>query len=79
MKKPKKPPSAKTPPASTNPWPRRLKALRERLGLTQTEAAERIGTVLRTWQNYEYGRRQPGPMVAKLIELAFPEKPPKAE
>lgn len=54
-------------------WPERLKRLRERHGLTQTEAAEKVGTVLRTWQNWEYGRRTPSATTAKLIDLLFPE------
>jgi len=58
---------------STNPWPAKLKAIRARLDISQREAAERIGTVLRTWQNWEYGRTRPNPMLAKLIDLTFPE------
>lgn len=56
-----------------NPWPGRLKRLRERHGLTQTEAAARVGTGLRTWQNWEYGRTRPNPMIAKLLDLTFPD------
>jgi DNA-binding transcriptional regulator YiaG len=70
MKKPKKTPPAKTPQASSNnPWPRRLKALRERLGLTQVQAAERIRIAQSQWSSYEAGKRQPTRPIAHLIEL----------
>lgn len=35
---------------------RALKALRERQGLTQQEAADRMGVTKTAWQNYEAGR-----------------------
>ncbi len=58
--------------APVNPWPAKLRAIRVRYGLTQTKAAEAIGAVLSTWQNWEYGRRIPNATTAKLIELVFP-------
>lgn len=57
-----------------NPWPARLKKIREDKDMTQAEAAEIVGTVLRTWQNWEYGRSRPSPMIAKLIDLLFGSK-----
>jgi DNA-binding XRE family transcriptional regulator len=39
-----------------------IKAWRERLGLTQGEAAERIGVKLRAYQNYEAGHPIPLPV-----------------
>jgi DNA-binding transcriptional regulator YiaG len=74
MAKKRKPPPTPEPASRKNPWPARLKAIRVRYQLTQTEAAQRIGTVLRTWQNWEYGRRQPSTTTARLIELTFPMK-----
>lgn len=60
------------PPEPPNPWPARLKSIRAKYDLTQSEAAARIGTVLRTWQNWEYGRTRPNAMIARLIGLTFP-------
>lgn len=57
--------------APASEWRRRLKALREKHGLTQSQAAERIATTLTTWQGWEYGSRQPSPMVQLLIKLAI--------
>ena len=71
MAKRKKKPARK--PDLSNPWPARLKAIRVRLDITQSEAAARLGTVLRTWQNWEYGRTRPNPMLARLIDLTFPD------
>jgi DNA-binding transcriptional regulator YiaG len=56
-----------------NPWPARLIRIRKRLNLTQREAAERIGTVLRTWQNWEYGRRIPNRVARAAILRGFTE------
>ena len=49
-------PKKKKSASAGNPWPARLLAIRESRDLTQTEAAEKVGAVLRTWQNWEYGR-----------------------
>lgn len=37
--------------------PNKIKEARESAGLTQTQAAELIGAKLRTWQDWEYGKR----------------------
>lgn len=58
-----------------NPWPARLRAIRERHQISQREAAEKIGVALRTWQNWEYGRAEPTSATAKLIDILFPEPP----
>jgi transcriptional regulator with XRE-family HTH domain len=65
MKTPKKKPRS----VSTNPWPRRLKALRERLGLTQTEAAKRLKISQTQWSLFESGKRQPTRPITHLIDL----------
>lgn len=45
----------------------RVKKLRERTGLTQSEFARMIGVSVRTLQNWEQGRREPeGPARALL-------------
>ena len=47
----------------------RLKKLRKALDLTQTEFAERIGTVQNTITGYENGRRNPsGPVVSAICK-----------
>ena len=46
----------------------RLKAARERMGLTQQQVADRMGVVKSTYCGYETGKRQPDP--AKLQALA---------
>lgn len=38
---------------AANPTPEEIRALRERLGMTQTEAAAVIHANLRSWQRYE--------------------------
>lgn len=48
----------------------RLKGVREALGLTQTGIAEAVGGKLRSWQDYEAGRKAPGSQViAGLVRL----------
>jgi len=47
----------------------RLKELRKALGLTQTEFAERIGSVQNTITGYESGRRNPSnPVIASICK-----------
>jgi DNA-binding transcriptional regulator YiaG len=57
---------------SGNPWPAKLKALRQHYGLTQQQACEEITAPLSTWRGWEHGRRRPSPMIDKLLRLAFP-------
>jgi transcriptional regulator with XRE-family HTH domain len=54
-----------------SPTPGELKEARERLGLTQTEAARLTRTALRTWQHWEQPEDQIGHrrMPAALWEL----------
>lgn len=52
--------------------PEALKELRRRLGLTQQGMADRLGVHLRTYQQWEYGRRKPRAAAVRLIELTFP-------
>ena len=58
---------------ATNPWPKRLKALRERHGLTQAAAAAKVGVAMRTWISWENDHRQPSGPAALLIRHAFPD------
>ena len=58
----------------TTSWKRYLKALRERLKLTQEEAAEKLEVPVATWRNWEQGRNEPNTGMARLIEIIFPEE-----
>lgn len=46
----------------------RLKLMRQRLGITQAEAAAALGAPLRTYQQWEAGRRSPA--TPEIIDLA---------
>ncbi len=52
-----------------NDWPARLRAIRERLGITQAEAAARVRISQSQWSAFESGTRQPTRPVAYLLEL----------
>jgi putative transcriptional regulator len=61
---------------SARDWPAELRELRERLRVSQSGLALRLGISLRTLQEWEQGRRAPrGPAVA-LIEQALRESAP---
>lgn len=45
-----------------------IKELRNRLGLTQNEFAERFGIPVRTVQQWEQGRQEPPSYVVELIK-----------
>ncbi len=49
--------------------PKELKALRRRLGLTQAQAAARIGVATRTWIAWENRQNVPSTAAATLIRL----------
>lgn len=50
-------------------WAKKLIALRKKLGLTQTEAAERIGLSRRAWAGWETNEAKPSAAAVKLLEL----------
>lgn len=50
---------------------KRLTALRDRLGLTQTEAAKAIGATYRAWSDWERGRRKPHSVWLKIIKQTW--------
>ncbi len=52
-----------------NPWPDRLRALRKRLGLNQSEAAARIAVGPGVWSAWENDLRTPSRQSQLLIEL----------
>ena len=45
------------------------RAIRERLGLTQQEFADRLGVSVRTLQNWEQGRRRPSGPAMRLLQI----------
>ncbi len=45
------------------PTPKEIKKAREEVGLTQTQAAERVWMSLRAWQDWEAGKRTMLPAV----------------
>ncbi len=51
-----------------NPSGAKLAALRLRLGLTQEEAARKMGVPLNTWRNWEQGRTAINVYAVRLIE-----------
>lgn len=53
-----------------------VKALRERLGLTQNEFSGMIGVSIKTQQNWEQGRREPEGPAKALLHVV--EKEPQA-
>jgi putative transcriptional regulator len=53
-----------------------VKALRERIGLTQAEFSRMIGVSIKTLQNWEQGRREPEGPAKALLRVV--EKDPQA-
>ena len=48
----------------------KLREAREKCGLTQAQAAEKVGTTARAYQYYEAGEREPSVKTAILIAKA---------
>jgi DNA-binding transcriptional regulator YiaG len=51
------------------PNPEQIKALRDKLGLTQAQAAEKVGVGQGVWSAWESGQRRPSRQSAILIDL----------
>ena len=49
------------------PTPAQIRAARERAGLTQTQAAARVYAKLRSWQDWEAGKRRMHPAFWRLF------------
>jgi putative transcriptional regulator len=56
-------------PVNPPPSPEQVRALREKLGLTQTQFARRFGFTLDTVQQYEQGRRRPSGPASTLLRV----------
>lgn len=50
-------------------WAKRIYDLRQRLGLTQSQAAKKVRVSLRSWAGWEAGEQIPTKPVQLLIEL----------
>lgn len=55
--------------AARNPTPEEVRAARESAGLSQTSAAERIHSTLRTWQDWEAGKARMHPGLWELFRI----------
>lgn len=53
-----------------------IRAARERLGLTQAEAAEKLGVAENTWARWERGELGIHPARARELERLAKSKPP---
>jgi len=53
-----------------------VRAWRQRLGLTQQQAAEALGVSTRAIQAYERGDYEPGKPVVRLMEMVERQAPP---
>jgi DNA-binding transcriptional regulator YiaG len=56
-----------------------IKAARKAANMTQTEAAESIGFKLRTWQDWEGGRRKMRDVVFELFQQKSKKRKGKAK
>ena len=56
------------------PTPDAIRAAREAAGLTQTRAAELIYSTMRTWQDWEAGKRAMHPGLFELFLLKAKKK-----
>lgn len=54
---------------AANPTPSEIRELRERLGMTQTEAAALVYFSMRAWQEWEAGERRMLPAVWELFRI----------
>lgn len=71
----KKPTNSRRKRVKTDPhsWAGRIAAVRERLNITQAEAAARVGVPTRTLMGWEYGLHQPGRLAQLRLKQVFPE------
>ena len=56
-------------PKNRNPWPARLKKLRDSHGLTNEDIAKRLRIPLRLWKSWLYDNRIPSAAAQALISL----------
>ncbi len=58
---------------SRRQWAEALRAIRDELGITQVEMAERVGVSARTWISWENRQGAPGRLAQALLRQHFPE------
>lgn len=51
------------------PTPAQIRAAREQAGLTQTQAASIVYSAMRSWQDWEAGKRRMHPAIWALFQL----------
>ena len=56
------------------PSPDEIRTIREKLGYTQAEAAEKVGVGQGVWSSWERGSRKPSRQSAILIDLLRQKK-----
>lgn len=59
---------------SETPTTTMIKRARKKAGLTQTQCGKLIGAPLRTWQDWEYGKRSMHPGLWELFNIKLREK-----
>lgn len=55
-----------------SPWPKKLKALRVKLKISQVQAAARAGVAARTWIAWENSQTVPSRLALNLLRDTFP-------
>ena len=61
---------------SSFPTPAEIKAARMEAGLTQQESADMMGVHLRSWQRWEYGKREMSPAYFEMYLIMSKESEP---
>jgi len=72
-KRKKKSQKPQKPLAVREEWSRKLKALRDKLGLSQFQAADTAGVQLRTWISWENRQHVPNAFVQESLHKVFPD------
>lgn len=57
-----------------SPAPAEIKTAREQAGLTQTQAAQLVHGTMRSWQDWEGGKRKMHPAIWELFNIKISTK-----
>lgn len=57
-----------------SPAPAEIKTAREQAGLTQTQAAQLVHGTMRSWQDWEGGKRKMHPAIWELFNIKINTK-----
>lgn len=63
----------KTPLNKLGPWAKKCRAFRANVGITQTDAAAKVGVSFGTWVAWENSRNTPSKLVQLAIKSLFPD------